>query len=50
MKRIFEYTGTHGQVITNILILRSKTMIDEDEYEIIDNEISSYDISFQPGS
>ena len=50
MKRILEYTGREGPVITNTLTLRSKTMIDEDEYNVIDNEISNYDNSFQPGS
>ena len=50
MKRIFEYTGTYGLVLTHILTLRSKTMIDEDEYDIIDNNIGNYDNSFQPGS
>ena len=37
-------------VITNVLTLRSKTMIDEDEYKIIDNEVGDHDHSFQLGS
>ena len=43
MKRIFEYKGTKGPVIADILWLKSRTMIDEDTYEIIDNYISHYD-------
>ena len=31
-------------------MLRFKTMIDEDEYEMIDNGIGDSDNSFQPGS
>ena len=50
MKLIFEYTRKYGPVITNTLILRSKTMIDKDEYDIIENGIDDYDNSFQPGS
>ena len=49
MKRIVEYAGTKGPVFTNTLLLSSKTMIDEDEYDIIDNEIGNNDNSFQPG-
>ena len=50
VKRIFEYIGSKGPVITNTLTLRSKTLIDKDKYEIIDNEIGNYNNSFQPGS
>ena len=49
MKSIFGYTGTYDPVITNTLTLRSKSMINEDEYKIVDNEISNYDNSFEPG-
>ena len=31
-------------------MLSSKTMIDEDEYDIINNDISNYDNSFQSGT
>ena len=31
-------------------MLRSKTMIDEDEYDMIDNGIGNCDNSFQTGS
>ena len=31
------------------MMLRFKTMIDEDEYEMIDNGIGDYDNSFEPG-
>ena len=47
MNRVFEYTGREGPVVTNRLILRSKTMINRDAYEITDNEIRNYDYSFQ---
>ena len=50
MKRIIEYTGREGPVVTNTMILRSKTILDEDEYEMIDNRIGDYDNSFQLGS
>ena len=50
MKKIFENTGRKGPVITNTLTLRSKIMIDEDEYDMIDSDIGNYDNSFQPGS
>ena len=49
-KRIFEYIGRKCPVIANTLMLRSKIMIDDDEYNIIDNEIGNYDSVFQPGS
>ena len=50
MKTISEHAEREGTVIKNTIILRSKTMIYEDEYEIIDNDIGNYDNSFQPGS
>ena len=50
MKGMFKYIGTKGLVITNIFLLRSKTMIDKDEYDTIDNDISNSDNSFQSGS
>ena len=49
MKRIFEYTGRESHMITNTMMLRSKTMLDEDEYDIIDNGIGDYDNLFQSG-
>ena len=45
MRRIFEYAGKYGFVINYTLPLRSKTMIDEDAYEIVDNEIGNYNTS-----
>ena len=50
IKRVFDYTGKYVPVITNTLTLKSKTMIDEDEYDMIDNVICNYDNSFQSGS
>ena len=38
------------RIITNIFPLKSKTMINEDEYDMIDNGICNYDNLFQPGS
>ena len=32
------------------MMLRAKTMLDEDEYDMIDNRIDDYNNSFQPGS
>ena len=48
MKRIFAHTGSIGPVITNGLPLKANTMIDEDEYDTIDNGIFNCDNSFQP--
>ena len=47
MKRIFEYIEIQVPVITNTLTLRSKTMIDEGEYEIVDNGIVNCGNSLQ---
>ena len=49
MKSIFEYTGIKGPVTANTVMLRSKAMIGEDEYIMIDNGIRNYDNSLQPG-
>ena len=49
MNMTFEYTGRKDPVVTNKLTLRSKTMIGEDEYDTIDNDVGNYDNSFQPG-
>ena len=46
---IFEYIGTKGPVITNTLLLEYKSMIDEDEYSIVDNGICNCGNSFRPG-
>ena len=48
MKRIFKYEGREGPIITEILMLRYKTMIDEDEYDITYNGIGNSDNSFKP--
>ena len=47
---IVEYTGREGSVLTNTLMLRSKTMIDKDKHDMIYNEIGNYDNTFQPVS
>ena len=49
MKMIVDYTGTKDPVITNTLMVRSSTMVDEVEYDMIDNKIGNYDNSFQLG-
>ena len=46
MKRIFEHIGTKSLMIKYTMMLRSKTMIDEDEYNIINNDIGHYDNLF----
>ena len=50
MKRIIEHTGREDLVTKNTTTLSSKSMIDEDEYDIIDNEIGEFNNSFLPGS
>ena len=44
MKRIFVNTGNKGSVIKSTMMLSSKTMIDEDEYDIINNDTVHYDM------
>ena len=49
MKRIIDHIVNKGPVITNALTISSETMIDKDEYNIIENDIGHCDNSFQLG-
>ena len=49
MKRIVNHTENEAPVIKSIMMLSSKTISDEDEFDIINNDIGHYDNPFQPG-
>ena len=47
MKSIMSHTGNKGSVITNINMLTSETLIDIEDFNIINNNVGHSDI-FQP--
>ena len=49
MKRIVNHTGNKCPVVADTTTLSSENMIDKDEYDKINNDISHYDNLFQPG-
>ena len=48
MRRIIDHTGNKGTVIKNTMMLSSETMIDKEDFDIINNDIGHSD-PFQPG-
>ena len=49
MRRIVDHTGNKGPVIKNTMMLSSKTMIDEEDDEIINNDFG-HSAQFTPGT
>ena len=50
MKKIVDYTGNKVPLIWNTMMLSSDTMVDKDEFDIINNDIGYSDNIFQPGT